>query len=149
MRYNSSLSQWVYIDPRLNVTARSRASQKSFVLGKHNWTVSGDNYQCSKDKEYDIELKLTGCKDNEFTCNDGQCVKMEERCDQLPQCEDKSDEQNCKLLILEYGYNKEVPPSIVAAGRTLKEDKHLPIKVSLTLQKVVAIKEVDHSISSR
>ena len=50
IEYNSSLSQWVYSDPRLNVTARSRASQNSFALGKHNWTVSGDKYQCSEGK---------------------------------------------------------------------------------------------------
>ena len=104
-------------------------------------------YRCSKDRDYEIELKLTGCKANEFTCNDGQCIKIKERCDQLPQCEDESDEQKCILLVLGHGYNKEVPPSVVAKRRNFKETKLLPIKVSLTLQKVVAIEEVDFSIS--
>ena len=40
--YNSSLSQWMYSDPRLNLTAISRASRKSYALGKHNWTILGD-----------------------------------------------------------------------------------------------------------
>ena len=66
--------------------------------------------------------------------------------DQLPQCEDKSDEQNCRLLVLEFGYNKGVPPSVVD-GRRLKVNKLLPVQVSLTLQKVVDIEEVDYSIS--
>ena len=145
IKYSSSLSQWVYTDLRLNVTARSRASQNSFALGKHNWTITGDYFQCSKGKDYEIELKLTGCNDNEFTCHDGHCIEMEKRCDQLPQCEDKSDEQNCKLLILEHGYNKEVPPTVVSKGT--KEKKLLPVRVALTLQKVVAIQEVDYSIS--
>ena len=135
----------MYSDPRLNMIARSRASQNSFVLGKHNWTISGDKYQCSKDSD-EIELKLTGCKNHEFTCNDGQCIRMDKRCDQMPQCEDKSDEQNCKTLVLEYSYNKEVPPGVVE-GKKLREDKSLHVKVALTLQKVVAIEEVDHSIS--
>ena len=55
IEYNPSLSQWVYTDPRLNVTARSRATQNSFALGKHNWTISGDKYKCSEDS---IELQF-------------------------------------------------------------------------------------------
>ena len=31
---------WVYKDQTFNVTARFWASQNSFALGKHNWTVA-------------------------------------------------------------------------------------------------------------
>ena len=146
IEYNPLLSQWEYTDPRLNVTAWSRASQKSFVLGKHNWTISGDNYQCSEGKDYKIALKLTGCKESEFTCSDGQCIRMEERCDQIPQCRDKSDEQNCQMLVFEYDYNKKVPP-LLTNGKKPKQKELLPVKVSLTLQKVIDIEEVNYSIS--
>ena len=57
------------------------------------------------------ELKLTGCKEGEFTCNDGQCIKMEERCNQVPDCRDKSEENGCQLIVFENNYNKNVPPS--------------------------------------
>ena len=54
-------------------------------------------------------MKLTGCKEDEFTCDDGQCVKMERRCDQVtgkePNCRDKSDENGCQLIVLENNYN--------------------------------------------
>ena len=147
IEYDSLLNEWILSDPRLNVTARTRASQISYALGKHNWTIEGDRYPCSAEgKDYDIQMKLTGCKADEFTCDDGQCIKMEERCDQMPQCGDESDEQNCKILVLQHGYNKEVPP-IAMAGRKKQEKKLLPVKVSLTLQKVIAIEEVDYSIS--
>ena len=41
-------------------------------------------------------LKLSGCNpevlsEGKFTCDDGQCVTMEQRCDQVPDCRDKSD----------------------------------------------------------
>ena len=87
IQYNSSFSQqWVYSDPRFNFTTISRASQNSFVvLGKHNWTLSGDKYQFNEGKDYSLELKLTGCNNTQFTCDDGQCVEMEERCNQLPE----------------------------------------------------------------
>ena len=87
IQYNSSFSQeWVFSDPRFNFTTMSRASQNSFVvLGKHNWTLSGDKYQCNEGKDYSLELKLTGCNNTQFTCDDGQCVEMEERCNHLPE----------------------------------------------------------------
>ena len=146
IQYNSSLSQWVYSDPRLNVTARSRASQNSFVLGKHNWTVPLDTFQCYEGKEYTIEMKLTGCNNTQFTCDSGQCVKMEKRCDQLPNCEDKSDELNCKILTLEKGYNRRVPPVASIGSGEAATLKPVEVNVSLTLFKVVAIEEEDHSI---
>ena len=37
-------------------------------------------------------------------------LSMNERCDQIVQCDDKSDEKNCKLLVFEDSYNKKVPP---------------------------------------
>ena len=129
------------------MTARSWASQNSYVLGEHNWTISGDNYKCSKNKDYEIELKLTGCNATAFTCNNGQCIHIGKRCDHLPQCEDESDEQNCKLLVLQHGYDKKVPPLIAYDVKTGPKDHLLPVMVNLTLQRVVAIEEDDYSIS--
>ena len=55
-------------------------------------------------------MKLSGCADDEFTCDDGQCIQMRDRCDQILDCRDKSDEQNCKIIILKDGYNNAIPP---------------------------------------
>ena len=145
IEYDYSISQWVLSDPKLNVTARTRASQNSYALGKHIWTISGDNYMCFEGEDYTIEMKLTGCNKTQFTCNDGSCVKMEERCNQIPECKDKSDEKNCKVLKLDDGYNKRVPP-VATTGREVKTLKQVHVNVSLTLYKVVAIQEEEHSI---
>lgn len=56
------------------------------------------------------ELKLTSCTEGNFSCDDGKCGKMEERCDQVLDCRDKSDEVNCNILVLEKSYRKSVPP---------------------------------------
>ena len=61
---------------------------------------------------YATDLKLSGCKEGNFTCNDGQCVSMDKRCNQ---CRDESDERHCNILMLKEGYNKNVPP-ITAQG---------------------------------
>ena len=94
-------------------------------------------------------LKLTGCKEDEFTCDDGQCVKTERRCDQVtgkePNCRDRSDEKGCKLIVLkdEEGFNKNIPPI-----ESRPDGSFIParVNISITLMKVVEIEEVDHSI---
>ena len=59
-----------------NTTAHSEAPLASFVLGKHEWVIKGDNMECSKKGEpYTRVLKLTGCREGEFTCSDGQCIR--------------------------------------------------------------------------
>ena len=55
-------------------------------------------------------LKLFGCEEGEFTCWDGRCVPMSERCDQIPQCKDKSDEKDCQVVSIDENYNKKIPP---------------------------------------
>ena len=76
-----------------------RVSHVSFALGKNNWTIKGDT-DCNNGEFYTLPLKLTACKEGNFTCDDGQCIAMEERCDQLPQCRDESDEIGCEILVL-------------------------------------------------
>ena len=63
----------------------------------------------------------------------------------MADCKDTSDEINCRILKLKEGYNKRVPP-VGATGREVKTLKPVPVNVSLTLYKVVAIEEEDHFI---
>ena len=105
IEFNISSKQWVLSSKDSETRALSSASRESFLVGKHNWTVSKDNQECylemGKDQRanYSIELKLSSCqhgfKDDsrgglsdevedygEFTCNNGECVSMENRCGQ-------------------------------------------------------------------
>ena len=89
-------------------------------------------------------LKLTGCNpEGEFTCYDGQCIKLEDRCNQVPNCRDKSDERNCKILLLEDGYEKQIPPTKAGVDNTVVP---VNVKISITLMKVMEIKERENSI---
>ena len=146
--HDSFLHQWIISSYSVgSVEARTDASHYTYALGKHNWTIINDTEKCSgKESSYTIEMKLTGCNKSQFTCDDGQCVSMEERCNQLPNCRDESDESGCEILILKQGYKKRVPP-ITSAGLLDNSVLPVPVRVSLTLFKVVAIHEEDHSIS--
>ena len=61
-----------------NTTASSESSYTSYLLGSHNWLIENDDIDCSpKGESYSRTLKLTGCKEGEFTCYDGQCIRRE------------------------------------------------------------------------
>ena len=133
------------------------------MLGKQNWQIDSDSKKC-RGGSYTATLKLTGCNPEgefiflswlrhhkyttgEFTCDDGQCIKMERRCDQVtgkePNCRDESDENGCQLIVFKNNYNKNIPP----IGSTV-DGAVIPahVNISITLMKVVEIEEIDHSI---
>ena len=124
--------------------ATSDATKHSFLLGTSEWTVTDDNYKCNKGEPYTAVLKLSGCKDTEFTCHDGQCVKMEERCDQIMHCRDKSDEKHCSLLMVKEGYNRKVAPFIYDKAR--RELDPVKVQISTSIQHIIDISEVSNII---
>ena len=119
------------------------AKAYSFALGKYVWTIEKDAYECNKDEgALNQLLKLSGCGEGEFTCNDGQCVTMEQRCDQLAHCRDKSDERGCRLLVIDDSYNKKVPPISNNNGKIMPVD----VNVTIVLMKITDIIETKHKI---
>ena len=76
IKYEGSQLGWKMWSDVQNTTAHSKAPLASFVLGKHEWAIKGDNMECSESGEpYTRLLKLTGCREGEFTCSDGQCIR--------------------------------------------------------------------------
>jgi hypothetical protein len=70
---------------------------------------------------------------------------MEERCDQVADCRDESDENGCQLLVRKPSYNKLVPPITTVSG-TNKTIVPAPVTVSVVLMKIVGIEETRHKI---
>ena len=161
--YDEQVSKWILRDIISNTSAESLAMKQTYVLGKQKWTIRNDNQRCQEEEdqglqEYKTELKLSGCnqgftfdyggnmiilEDGEFTCNDGQCVIMQYRCDQLPHCNDKSDEKECSLLKLTEGYNKIVPPFSRNKSRSIIP---VSVHVSLRLLTVMNLNEDENTI---
>ena len=98
----------------------------------------------NKGAAYSSLLKLTGCWEEEFTCNDGQCISMEKRCDQIVDCGDESDENNCKLLVFKENYQKNIAPFTIDTEK--RELRPVKVNVSTSLMNILAISEFDHTI---
>ena len=70
---------------------------------------------------------------------------MEERCNQIGNCEDKSDEKNCKLIVFEdKNYNKKVPPFTLA--KNSNDNIPAKVRVSTQLKNVLDISGLSHTI---
>ena len=88
-----------------------------------------------------MRLKVTSCGSGSFTCNDGQCVSIDERCNQISNCRDESDEENCVMLVIKDNYNKKIAPF----GYDYVENVVIPVdvKVSMAIMDILSIQEVN------
>ena len=76
IEYDKKMLSWKLTEPFRNTTAVTNAPLASYALGAHEWLIENDSLECSNQGEpYKKRLKLSGCWEGEFTCNDGQCIR--------------------------------------------------------------------------
>ncbi|XP_069192758.1 uncharacterized protein [Procambarus clarkii] len=120
--------------PDIRATMVARWKEETPV-GVHIWFIEGD--RCL---EKQVRLLLTSCRSDEYTCDDGLCISKNRRCDMTVDCEDQSDEMNCKTVFVPPGYSSGLlPPTTMA--------KPLPILFSLNITSVREFNLVSFTIS--
>ena len=142
--YDKGNSVWRWYDRKDNRSeATSSSSEASMLVGVHTFDFSNVKEDiCSAAEESKmLKVKVTSCNNGEFTCNDGQCLDMEKRCDQISNCKDESDEDNCKMLVMKENYNKKIAPFQF----DYKEQAITPaaVNVSFTVMDMLSIQEVN------
>jgi hypothetical protein len=73
-------------------------------------------------------------------------VKIEERCDQVLDCQDESDEVDCKTVVLKKSYRKTAPPVKTVRNNNVRKVTPASVQVSLTLLDISAIREAENEI---
>ena len=66
----------------------SLSLESSLLLGynEFDFTSVPDDTCTSSLKSKVVKVKVTACGSGQFTCDDGQCVTMEDRCNQISNC---------------------------------------------------------------
>ena len=76
-----------------------------------------------------------------FSCSDGTCIPIENKCNFVPDCWDKGDEIDCQLLRKRNmeGYDSNLPDIVIKnEGKLLKK----MVRVSITIEEIKSIEEV-------
>ncbi|KAG0704991.1 Low-density lipoprotein receptor 1 [Chionoecetes opilio] len=105
----------------------SDSGHDQYPFGTRAWTLSGQGEMCGRRAGDQVNLTLSVCQEDQFTCVDGTCVSLEQRCDLTRDCKDGSDETSCPLVLLPKGYRSLLPPPAPAPGQPLP--LHVEIEV--------------------
>lgn len=97
-------------------------SPTHYPFGRNEWAVQND--VCGTDSEV---ITITFCKEHQFSCSDGSCIGVQQRCDMELDCPSGSDEMACDFLTLDPSYNSDNPPPRSAASRPVEVQIHLHI----------------------
>ena len=82
IRYDKDEGKWQASIIRKPTKAFSKVTPgHSMLLGVQTWNISKDSLKCNGGEPYSTRLKMSGCEEGQFTCNDGQCIDMMLRCD--------------------------------------------------------------------
>lgn len=96
-RYDEDSETWLLSSLQGSVNGSSVASISSMGTGAQTWQFDRDI--CGTNSLPPMPALMTVCSLEQFTClSDGACISMEKRCDQFPNCQDFSDEDNCKVV---------------------------------------------------
>ena len=145
IKYNLDKKEWAIESlPQPNTVAKSKAKFTSLLMGRHTWQVSNDD-KCQAGV-VELSVKLNTCVEGQFTCGDGVCIDIEQRCDRAKHCQDWSDELGCDTVQIPPGYLKEFVPIELEKNSTIIKVKTV---VSIAIIDVTNIFEKEGSIGFR
>ena len=109
IEYDVAKKTWfMYRSYDPSVIAESKATYGSLVIGNHLWQISNDS-KCDL-STVKKTITLTSCSASEYTCDDGLCIDINLRCNGDNDCDDKSDEINCRKISIDKSYVKHFSP---------------------------------------
>ena len=99
-------------------------------LGRKEWSYFDST--CEMNVAEKTSLTISMCyPGKEFTCNSGDCILLSKRCNQINECEDKSDEKNCHLVLIPDSYDK-----LIAPGSYGSREKTIGIQIKVIIKSI-------------
>ncbi|XP_068220245.1 uncharacterized protein [Palaemon carinicauda] len=92
-------------------------SEGMYPFGTHSWTLGTE--VCDMIEGETVYLTISICGNGKFTCEDGTCIDLDQRCDLRVDCKDQSDEARCSLVDVPSGYRTTIPPPPPAGANSL------------------------------
>ena len=137
--YSKRDSSWK-IFPRTPTSSSSitvYATEASLALGTHRVLVDNDPCTQGKKDKY-LTISISSCTEDQYTCRDGHCVSMEQRCNNIADCPDLSDEIDCSILALGEDYISDFAPVTVDKDYEVAK---VPVNVSVEILEILGIDE--------
>lgn len=91
-----------------------------YPFGTNPWRLMSD--ACGLPAGTIVNLTLSECGKGMFTCEDGTCISLQQRCDLRVDCLDQSDEHYCILVDVPSNYQINIPPSPATMNGSLDID---------------------------
>ncbi|XP_076061383.1 uncharacterized protein LOC143037151 [Oratosquilla oratoria] len=102
----------------------------NYPMGRKTWAI--ENTMCGQQGGR-RELLLTSCPEGSFTCTDGTCINILQRCDLKYDCRDKSDEKKCFIVQFPEDYATDLPPRPTDATTEREAGNSGPLRVEMDL----------------
>ena len=142
MKWDNDQSLWKLASKTSNETYATQADS-TYPLGRKKWSVYNDKCNTRGGMEV-LFLTFSPCREDEFTCDSGNCIPMEMRCDQKEDCKDVSDEKNCLTVFVDpKKYLKDKPPP------ALTGEKKTEVKVRVDLLQILTLSVVEMKITTK
>jgi hypothetical protein len=106
---------------------------KKHPIGRKPWKWY--ERSCGSSELIDRNMTLSICiLEEEFTCDSGHCIKLNERCDSKKDCKDGLDEKECAHIEIPEEYAKIIAPKI--SNLSLSQEEFLAVNLRLLIENI-------------
>ncbi|CAL4074203.1 unnamed protein product, partial [Meganyctiphanes norvegica] len=138
VKYNNS--HWELIHVNKNVTvATIPDTGKFYPIGRREWTLVSE--VCDTKEGEVITLSFSVCQYDQFMCDNGDCIPVNERCDSKTDCADLSDESGCNILTVPSTSPSHIPP------KNQVPTKSLGLQLAMNLIRIPNVGDTVNSIN--
>ncbi|KAG7170875.1 Glutamate-gated chloride channel-like 3 [Homarus americanus] len=119
INWNPDTHSWLLTSLKVEgaMASWTPAKEGMYPFGTNNWVLGSE--VCGMSPGTTVPLTISVCGIGQFTCADGSCIELWQRCDLRVDCPDQSDESSCSLVEVPQGYSTTIPPPPLSHSHTL------------------------------